>query len=316
MSFRRRDYLVLNVVGRLTPGVGLERARAELAASWPHIIENSVPEQFAGQRRARFLARRLDVRSIARGASNLRQRLSMPLHILMGLVAIVLLVACVNMSNLLLARTVSRRHELAVRAALGANRWRLAYPLLTEGVLLSVAGALIGLPAAAWTSRGLAHMVWTGYVPLTLDPAPDWRVMTFTAALAIAAGVLFGLVPAWIVSRVGTADALGQSQRSIRGGRNRLGRILIGCQTALALALAITALQFVRTIHNLRSDDPGFDRRSVLVISLFPQTAHGRVPNRPVYYRQLAEEMTHIPGVEAASYSNIAPVSTTSGHRP
>jgi predicted permease len=179
-----------------------------------------------------------------------------------------------------------------------------------EGLLLSAAGALLGFPAAAWTSRALVNIVWTGYVPLTLDPAPDWRTTLFTACTVITAGVLFGLAPAWASFRIGAGDALRQNSRSVRGGPHRFGRVLLACQTALALLLAITAFQFVRTLHNLRTGDAGFDHKHILVIQLFPQTAHGKVMNQAVYYRRLAEELSHVPGVETVSYSNSAPVSS------
>jgi predicted permease len=305
-DFRRRDYLTLNVVGRLAPGIELGRAQAGLATLWPRILESSAPEQFTGQRRARFFARRLDVQSIARGTSNLRDRLSAPLRILIWLVAVVLLMACANTANLLLSRAATRRHELAVRAALGASRWRIIRPLLTEGLLISAVGALTALPVAVWSSRTLIRMVWTGYTPLTLDPAPDWRVILFTAGITIAAAVLFSVAPAWLAMGVGPAGALGHNQRTVRGGRDGLGRVLISGQIALALLMTVAALLFVRTIHNLRFAEAGFDLNSILVIQLFPQTAHGKVPNRPVYYRRLAEELARLTGVEAVSYSNTA----------
>ncbi len=310
-DFRRRDYLTLNVVGRLAPGIELGGAQAELATLWPRILEATVPDQFTGQRRDRFFAKRLDVQSIARGNSNLRDRLSAPLRILTWLVAVVLLVACVNTANLLLSRAATRRHEIAVRAALGAGRWQIIRPLLTEGLLISAIGALMALPVAVWSSRTLIRMVWTGYTPLTLDPVPDWRVILFTAGVAIAAAVLFSVAPAWLAMGVGPAGALGQNnQRTVRGGHDGLGRILISGQIALALLMTVAALLFVRTIHNLRFAHAGFDLNKILVIQLFPQTAHGKVPNRPVYYRRLAEELARLPGVEAVSYSNTAPVSS------
>ncbi len=132
----------------------------------------------------------------------------------MGLVGIVLLIACVNLANLMLARAAGRRHELAIRAALGAGTWRLTRQLLIESTLLSTAGAALGFAVSIWTSQLLINVMWTGPVALALDATPDLRVLVFTAGVALLTGVLFGLAPAWQVGRTDTADALRQNTRS------------------------------------------------------------------------------------------------------
>ncbi len=242
-----------------------------------------------------------------RGNSYLRGRLEKPLEILMALVGAVLLIACVNLANLLLARAATRQHEFAMRVALGAPRWQLIRMLLTEAMLLSVTGAMLGLLLARWTARYLLTTFWTGYVPLSIDPAPDVRVLLFTTALAMVTGVLFGIAPAWRMSRPDPAGTLRQSPRTTAGHVGRFSSALVTAQVALSLILLLGATVFVRSLRNLETVDLGYRRDHMLVMQLFPQAGRGTFPNRTQYYHDLTTRLSAAPRVESVSYLHMGP---------
>src|ERR1035438_6347482 len=156
-----------------------------------------------------------------------------------------------NLANLLLARAATRQHEFAMRVALGAPRWQLIRMLLIEALLLSVSGAALGMLIARWTARYLLASFWAGFVPLFIDPSPDVRVLVFTAVLAIFTGVLFGIVPAWRMSRSDPAGTLRQTSRTTGGHMGRFSSALVTAQVALSLILLLGATLFVRSLRNL-----------------------------------------------------------------
>jgi predicted permease len=219
----------------------------------------------------------------------------------------VLLIACVNMANLLLARAATRRHEFAMRVALGAPRRQLIRMLLTEALLLSLTGAALGLLIARWTARYLLASFWSGYVPLFIDPSPDVRVLAFTAILAIVTGVLFGMVPAWRMSRSDPAGTLRQSTRTTGGHMGRFSSALVIAQVALSLILVLGATLFVRSLRNLETVDLGYRRDHMLVMQLFPQAGHEKILNRTQYYRDLTTRLSEVPGVASVSYLHMGP---------
>ncbi len=299
---------VLLVAGRLKLGVTLEQARAQLQTFWPAVQAANVPAEYSGAQRARFLARRIDVQSAATGNSYLRDRMSRPLGVSMGLAGLVLLIACLNLANLMLARATTRRQEMGIRVALGAGRWPLIRQLLTESVVLSTTGAAAGVLVALWTSRLLMNTAWTGYVPHALDTTPDLRVLAFSSAIGLLTGVLFGLIPAWRITGSGPAAALRQNPRTSRGSGGTLMKALVCAQVALSLVLVHGAALFVGSLREMRSADPGFRREGLLAVQLFPQAGREEIPNRTAYYRRLAERLAELPGVAAVSYSTIGPV--------
>jgi predicted permease len=307
---REPGRLWLEVIARLKPGVTLQQARAEMKVLWPSVQAATVPQEYAGTQRDRFFARRVYAESAATGSSFMRERLSRPLTVLMGLVGLVLLIACVNLANLMLARVTGRAQELGIRAALGASGWRLIRQLLTESVTLSAIGASMGLAAAFWISHFLVNAMWFGYVSLALDPRPDFRVLGFTAAIAVVTGVLFGLAPAWRATRTDPASALQRNQRTAHGRVGKFGQVLVSTQIVLSLVLVIGATLFVGSLEKLYSADRGFRRQGVLLMQLFPQAGREDIPNRTVYYHQLADALSQLPTVEAVSYSHMGPVSS------
>jgi putative ABC transport system permease protein len=307
-KFREPGWLWLEVIGRLKPRATLQQARAEMKVLWPAVQAVTVPQEYAGPQRNRFFARRIDAESAATGNSFMRERLAHPLTVLMGLVGLVLLIACVNLANLMLARVTGRTQELGIRTALGASSWRLIRQLLTESVALSAMGAVVGLVAAFWISHFLVNTMWFGYVSLALDPTPDLRVLGFTVTTTVVTGVLFGLAPAWRASRTDPASALQRNQRTVRGGAGRFGKLLVSTQIALSLVLVIGATLFVGSLEKLYSVDRSFRRQGVLLMQLFSQPGREHIPNRTVYYHQLANSLSQLPTVEAVSYSHMGPV--------
>jgi predicted permease len=228
------------------------------------------------------------------------------LALLLALAGAVLLIACLNVNILTLARAAARRHELGIRIALGAGRARLLRGLLAEALLLSASGGALGLVFAAWAAHWLVAMLWTGVVPTAIDPSPDVRVFAFAAALSLAAALLFGIAPARAMFRLVPADALRAAPRTTAGGGARTWRLLAAAQIALSLALVSGALLIARSLHDTRSTDLGFRRDRLLMVRLFPRTREP-IPRRAVYYRRLADEIQRIPGVDSVAYSGIGP---------
>ena len=306
-ELKYRENLWYDVIARLKPGVSIEQARAQMRVLWPGILKSTAPDSFQGARRSTFLKLRSDLQPAARGNSYMRSRLEKPLEILMALVGAVLLIACVNLANLLLARAATRQHEFAMRVALGAPRWQLIRMLLIEALLLSVSGAALGMLIARWTARYLLASFWAGFVPLFIDPSPDVRVLVFTAVLAIFTGVLFGIVPAWRMSRSDPAGTLRQTSRTTGGHMGRFSSALVTAQVALSLILLLGATLFVRSLRNLETVDLGYRRDHMLVMQLFPQAGHEKISNRTQYYHDLITRLSEVPGVDSVSYLNMGP---------
>ncbi len=299
---QRRAARWLQAAGRLKPGVTLEQARAQLDSLWPEIRQEMVPPDKTFADLGRFRDLHLKVESGARGGSFLRKRFSKPLYIVLAISYLVLLVACVNLANLMLARGASRSHEIAVRAALGAGRARIVRQMLTESVMLSVAGTLAGWGFAHWASHAISDFILGQIfiVPAALNLAPDWRILGFTAAMAILTGVLFGLAPAWRATREDPNMALQHGSRTSGKGTSRLGGRLIVTQVALSLVLLMGSGLFVRTLKKLRDANPGFRTHSLLDVSLFPKPNGYKDLDLVNYYSQLTDRIAQVPGVESA----------------
>jgi predicted permease len=226
---------------------------------------------------------------------------------------LILLVACVNLANLMLARAAARRHEMSVRVAIGASRWALARHVLGESLTLSFTGALLGLAFAFWGSRLLVFLMTEGRLfPVTLDLSPDLRVLSLTISVAILTGILFGLAPAWRSSREAPATMLQQNARSLSGRTGKLNKALIITQVALSLVLLLGAGLFVRSFQRLRSVDLGFERENLLELSLYPRPGgYQNLNNLDMknYHKQLLERISSLPGVRSVSFST-SPIPT------
>src|SRR6185437_9538920 len=314
-KLRDRNNTFFTVEGRLKDGVTLDRARAQLETLWPAVRAAAVPEKATPAQKSDFLALRLQLGPGATGINYLRKRFTAPLFALMGMVGLVLLLACLNLANLVLARAAARDREIGIRAALGAGIWRVLRLLFAESILISLAGAVAGFAFASWASRLLANFVWIGFVPLALDLSPDLRVLAFTAAVAIVTAILFGIAPLWRIARQDPSRVLQQNARTI-AGPGRLGKVLVLGQVALSLVLVMAAALFNRSLVNLRSQDLGFPTQHLLVAQLFPKPGESKSIRDPNYYRQLLAALAEAPGVRSATVSNSGPVSSWEWREP
>jgi len=296
---------VLFVMLRLKPGQSIGAATATLRALQPRLHGSmQIP---------RFVEEPFTLVSAATGTDipgTVRQRYQRPLLTIVIVVALVLLIACANIANLLLARAAARRHELSVRVALGAPRWRLARQLVVESLILASAGALAGLTVALWGSRALVAQLSTAMTPVAIDLSPDWRVFGFTAAVTLGTVVLFGTLPAVRASRVAPIDAMKAHGRGTTSGAGRgLSGSLVVAQVALSLVLVVGAGLFIRTFGRLATMPLGFDRDRVLVVNVDASRAPLDPADRIPLYHRLVAAVAAVPGVEHAAASTSTPVS-------
>jgi predicted permease len=308
-DLRDSRILWLRLYGRLKPGVTLQQARASMKLLWPRILAATPPPGYEGEKRVRFFERKITLEPAANGVSFLRKRFSYSLRVLLALVGAVLLIACLNLANLTLARAAAHSHESGVRSALGASIWELIRPALIENLLLSFSGALLGLALAYWASHALLRIAWTGLVTTPLNPSLDVRVLGFTAAATVLSGILFALPPALQAARIDPIEALRHHTRSVRSGTRASGKILLIVQMALSLVLITGALLFGRTLNRLHTVDVGYRRDHLLTMMLFPQPGRRGTPKSTAYYQQLVDTVKGLPGVQNVTFSNSAPAS-------
>jgi putative ABC transport system permease protein len=308
---RDRQSWWLSVVGRLAPGWSLEKASAHLAALSPGLMEETVPQSalYTAEDRARYKEYRLAAFAASSGISGLRVRYTTPLVFLLGAAGVVLLIACANLANLLLARATAREREIAVRLAIGASPGRLVRQLLAESVLLAALGAALALFLARGLSELLVGFLSTGDQKLSLALDLDLRVLGFTAGLAALTCVLFGLVPALRAARTDVGLVLKSHALSAGGGRFRLRRALVAVQVALSFVLLVAALLFARSFHNLVAVDAGFRADGVLVAVTDLRPLQLPPDRLAAVQRRLLERVRGVPEVAGAAEASIAPLS-------
>ena len=292
----------LSVFARPKPGVSLSQARAALAATAPALLAASVPPYWGAKDQQDYLKETLDLQPGATGLSGLRRQFSKPLYVLMVVVGLVLLIACANIANLLLARAASRQREIAVRLSLGASRARIIRQLLTESVLLAFLGAAAGLLFARWATTVLVSLITVRGSDPWLNLALDWHVLVFTTALATITGVLFGIAPAWRATRTDPQTTLKAGGRGIADGRGqrRTGRALVVGQVALSLTLVTAAGLWLGSFRKLVTIDPGFRRQGVLALSMnFGRPVPG-ADQQETTRNELLRRLRALPGVRAA----------------
>jgi len=301
--------LWLDIIGRLKNGVSVPQARAQLSAIWPGIVAKVVPPDEKGERRQQYLSMGLYVTSAARGPGwDDRAQYWKPLFYLMGIVVLMQLVVCVNLASLMLARGAGRTHETSVRLALGAGPLRIATQTLLEGLLLSFAGALLGLAFAFWGTRWLFGLLTRqALAPVVVDLHPDLRVLAFTAAIAILTAILFGLMPALRAAFINPAALLRQDSRTFAGGSGLLGQGLIVTQISLSLMLVLASTLFTRSFWNLQSVDFGFERASVLSVMMLERPGAAKNFDVVAYYREVIGRISSLPGVRAAGLGGVIP---------
>lgn len=305
-----RAWWWLRLVGRLKPGQTLQQAGAQMNSIAPEIARATVPARWSPEMKAGFLKRKFLLQPAATGFSPAGKTYQTALFTLMVVVGLVLLIACLNIANLLLARATSRRREISIRLAIGASRARLVRQLLTENLLTALCGAAGGLLFSLWGARLLVRLLSTRTNHLDLNLSLDHSVFAFTAAIALLTGLLFGLAPALRATRVGANEALKENSRTTvhSGVRFTLGKALVTGQVALSLVLLAAAGLFLGTLRNFLTLDTGFNPRNILLVNT--AIPPDRIPNQlrgPLFTKILAN-LNALPGVRSAASSMFIPI--------
>jgi len=300
----------LRLMGRLKPGATLEEAQTALAGPFQQsVLEHRAARQLRAQTPLRTLdlkdLPRLGVDSGSQGEMNWRRHFREPFRLLFGVVGLVLLIACANVANLLLVRASSRRRELAVRLALGASRGRLVRQLMTESILLAVAGGALGVLFALWIKDGLLVTTeWGGRQMSALTPELDLRVLGFTLGLSLLTGIVFGLVPAMRATKVDLTPALKDSGRgSSASARSWLSKSLVVVQVSVSVLLLIGALLLVKSLRNLKNVEPGFNANNLLLFNVDPSLIGYKEDRLVDLYQQMFARLEAAPGVQAVTFS-------------
>lgn len=311
LTSRRHQWL--SVMARTKPGVSVEQAQASLDVLYRQIRESEVqelPPSVSTPARERFLAVRIGLLPGDQGLHALQSDMKTSLLLLLGATCAVLLILCANLANLMMAKATVRAQETAVRLALGAGRLRLLRQWLTEGVVLSVLGGVVGIAIALWIKAGLMAFI-PGDFRANLNTPNDWRLYGFILGLAILMGLAFSLVPAIQVARQAFVPGLGSETRSFTSAGRLLSfrSALILVQVALSLPLLVSAALMVRTLQNLRAIDTGFGKENVLFGSVNP-SLNGYSPERSMnFYDELLSRTRSLPGVASASLASDTPIS-------
>ncbi|MCX6592363.1 MAG: ABC transporter permease [Acidobacteria bacterium] len=310
MSDRRSRWV--QVFARLKPGYTPESAQAPLQVLFMQIRreEMAMPaaKDWTQYSRDRFMQATIQVEQASTGDSQLRNSFSTALVVLMCMVGLVLLIACANVANLLIARAVARQKEIAVRLSVGASRWQLVRQLLIESLLMSFLGAICGVVLSVWMTQGLLSLIPADGSPLLLSPTPDLRVLAFTLALTFVTGLLFGLVPALKASNPDLWSTLKDAVGSIAGagGSVLLRKGLVSAQVALSFLLLFGAGLFVRSLQNLKGTETGFKDIDNLVTFQLAPALNGYTDARgEQFYRDLLANIRSSPGVKAAGLSGV-----------
>ena len=300
-----RNFYWIEIMGRLKPGISPARAQAVLGPQFRQFAESS-----ASSDRERANLPTLAILEGAAGLDSLRHKYSRPLAVLAAMAGLILLIACANISNLLLARAIARRREIAVRLSMGAGRMRVVRQLLTESVLLAAMGGALGVAFAFWGIRFLTLLLASGRTNFTLHAQLNWHVLGVTFALSVLTGLLFGVAPAIQATRADVMPALKEllAGTPSRASRHALPRVsvsqfLVGGQIALSLMLLVSAGLFGQTLSNLQSIELGFNRENVMLFTLNPRAAGYEGPALNRLYTDIRERLTQIPGVRSVSMS-------------
>ena len=307
----RPDFNWLAMIGRLKPDVPIAAAQANLDPVFARTIGEIAQTIRDPEARQRYLSHRVVLETARGGLSDLRRQFSRPIVLLMAAVTLVLLIACTNVVNLLLARGVARRREMALRLAIGASRWRLIRQLLTESALLGLTGGVAGFVLSRIGAPMLVALVSDGSSPVDLNIEPDVRILSFTIAVALGSSLIVGLLPALRTARVEIASDMDASPRTLSASRGsaRWSQALIAVQVALSLLLLIGAALILTSLRNIRTFDAGFNRDQVLLQPISPEKAGFTGDRGTRYWREVLERVRAIPGVRAAGLSMITPIS-------
>ena len=300
----------IQMFARLKPGYTVESAAASLQPLFVQILRDELTQKemkdVSAYNRERFLKRQVRLEQAANGYSQMRRNYGTALIVLMCMVGLVLLIACFNVANLLIARAVARQKEVAVRLAVGASKWQLIRQLLIESLVLSISGGAAGLFLSMAIIRALLHFLPNDGAPLMLQSDPDSRVLAFNAALALITGVLFGLAPALQAMRVDLWNTLKDVVGNVTGGGVRLRKGLVTAQVAFSFLLLVGSGLFVRTLANLKQQSPGFqDIDNVVSFQLDPALNGYSIPRLQNFYERLVANVRATPGVKSGGYAMV-----------
>ena len=305
----------VHLLGRLRDGLSIREANAGLRSFWPAVLEATTNPGMPADRRAMYLARTTSLEPGRAGYSRVRNTFEEPLWLLLALVSLLLTVACASAANLLLARVVARRREIAVRLAIGAGRWRLVRQLLTESLVWTGLGAAAGVVLASWGGAALIAFMRTTEDVIVLDMTVSWRMLAVSIALALATAAICAAIPAWRATGPDPAAGLkgtGDTAPAL-GRRWSLGKVLVAAQVALAVMLLVGAALFVRSLYRVLSRDAGVDRERVLVVAPDAEAGGYEDARLAQYSDQALGRLRAIPGVESASLSMYPPISDEDG---
>jgi predicted permease len=291
----------LYVMGRLKPGISEEQALAGLNVLFHQFVLAQAGPRITVEQQRELSQKSLELAPGSQGLNQLRKQFSFPLRILMSVVGLVLLIACANVANLLLARASTRQKEIAVRLAIGAGRWRLVRQLLTESLVLAFAGGTLGFSFAYWADSLLVR-----FLAVELNVRPNFQVLCFSAAVCFISGIVFGLAPALRATRADLTSALKQGSGVF--GPKRLDRFLVTAQVALSLLLLLGATLLVRSLQNLRHLDAGFNRDNVLLVSIDPEFTGYQGHRVAEFYKELLSKMEAVPFVRSATVATDVPL--------
>ena len=307
----KRHHWWLAIMGRLKPGWTAERAKAQAEAMSASVFENTVPPNYRPDMAKWYTGYKLTASAAGSGVSELRNEYEDPLWLLLAIAAAVLLIACANLANLMLARASVREREMAVRMAIGASRSRLVRQLLSESGLLTAAGTLLGALLAMTLSDYLVKFLSTPQAPLFLDLGTDWRVLGFTAAVAATTCILFGLTPAIRAASTSPGAAMKAGGRAVTADRSRFGlrRALVIAQVALSLVLLSGALLFGRSLRNLTTTDAGIREDGLLIMGADLTNLKQTPERRGETYKQLLGRLRTTPGIDQAATASVLQLS-------
>jgi predicted permease len=306
----RPDVFWLQVMGRLKPGWSVQQASAQLNAASSGIFEATVPDGYSTAALDSYRNFKLTAYPGRNGMSSTGQTYDSSLWLLLGTTGLVLLIACANLANLMLARASTREKEMAVRLALGASGGRVRQQLLLESLVLAVIGSILGTGLASFFSRTVVKLLSTEKDPFYLATNIDWRVMLFTGVIAVSTCLLFGLAPAFRSSRTEPGAVLKSGGRGMTAGRQRFSfqQTLVVSQIAFSLVLLVGAVLFVRSFRNLMTLDPGFRESGILQVSVNFRRLDLPPPRYETFKHELLEQIRSIPLVESAATSTHVPL--------
>ena len=300
----------LDIMARTKPGQTAEQATAALRAVQPQIREATMPTQFPAEMRQRYLSEGFTLVRASNGSSPVGNRYQAPLYAMMAVVGLVLLIACANIANLLVARALAREQELSVRMALGASRWQVAALLLGESVLLAGSGAALGFVFAQWSGPLLVQQFVTWRESVVLDLSPDWRVVGFTTLVTVVTAIIAGVAPAWGAAALAPYEALRTAGRGIVGDRRFTVRgALVVVQIALSILLVAAAGLFLRSLNSLTHAPLGFTPEPLIVADLDLQMSSVNPEGRQELLQRMSDAVSGVPGVTSAAASMITPTS-------